>query len=83
MFSLGSRMINVLTGGSAEMSFSARSHRDGLWTEQYIDRLFYVLRKEKDHCRVWYEYDVQRARQTIADFEIRSCDNWDIDSRIA
>lgn len=63
--SLFSRALNVLTGGTADMSFSARSHRDGLWTEPVIDAVFALFGK-RDHCRVWWEWEVARSRATVA-----------------
>ena len=61
-----SRALNVLTGGGADMTFSARSHRDKLWTEYWIDRAFEVLTGEADHCRRWWEEEVARSRFNVA-----------------
>jgi hypothetical protein len=62
-----SRGLNVATGGSADLTFSARSHRDGLWTEKYIDALFVFLKGEKGHCARWWQEDVRRAHKTVDD----------------
>lgn len=66
VFSCLSRLLNVLTGGTADMTFSARSHRDGLWTEPVIDWVFLMLFREQDHCRRWWEIEVERSRQIAA-----------------
>lgn len=58
LFSLASRFLNVLTGDIADMTFSARSHRDGLWTEKVID--FFL---GEGHCKTWYLFDVQRSKE--------------------
>mgnify|MGYP006436401743 CR=1 FL=1 len=65
VFSCVSRLINVLTGGTADMTFSARSHLDDLWTENVIDFVAYRVFGEKDHCRVWWLSEVKRSRQNI------------------
>lgn len=46
-------------------SISGRAHRRG-WkrTERFIDWLFSPF--EKDHCRLAYENDVQRAKDLVA-----------------
>ena len=67
LFSVASRLLNALLGGTADMTFSARVHMDG-WhrTERMIDALFFW---ERNHCELWYHYDVQRARALIAHAE--------------
>ena len=65
-FSCLSRFLNVMLGGSADMTFSARSHRDGWWTERVIDWFALKLFKEADHCARWWRNEVERCRRTVA-----------------
>lgn len=65
-FSCFSRLVNSFTGGSADLTFSARSHVEGLWTERYIDAFFWHFFGEEDHCRVWWQIEVERSRLNIA-----------------
>ena len=62
LFSVASRLLNVILGGSADMTFSARVYMDG-WerTEAVIDRIFWELLGEANHCEVWFYEDVRRA----------------------
>lgn len=73
-FSVLSRLINVLTGGTADMTFSARSHRDSLWTEALIDWFAMALFREAEHCRRWWVGEVRRSRDTVAIYEQREVD---------
>ena len=59
-----SRLANVLAGGTADLTLSARSHRDGLWTERWIDGLFAIF-GEPGHCRRWWEIEVERSRRNV------------------
>lgn len=77
VFSVLSRLLNVLTGGTADMTFSARSHRDGLWTEPVIDWIFLKLFREQDHCRRWWEIEVERSKATLALAIERDVNEWD------
>lgn len=65
-FSCVSRLLNVLLGGTADLSLSARVHRDG-WkrTERVIDWVFEALFGELDHCRMWWTVEVARAQETV------------------
>jgi hypothetical protein len=65
ILSLVSRLINVLLGGSADITFSARSHVEELWTERWIDAVFGLF-GEEDHCRKWWEWEVKRSRRNVA-----------------
>lgn len=65
MFSILSRFLNVLSGGTADMTLSARSHRDGLKIEKAIDWVFWTLFREKNHCEVWWKHEVLRSRATV------------------
>lgn len=65
VYSLLSRSVNVLTGGTADMTFSARSYRDKLPVEGAIDWVFKTLRGEREHCKVWWKHEVDRCHQTI------------------
>ena len=70
LFSVASRLLNVILGGTADMTFSARVHMDG-WhrTERLIDALFFW---EENHCAIWYRYDVQRAKDLLAYTEAKA-----------
>ena len=65
LFSVLSRFLNVLSGGTADMTLSARSHRDALKIEQVIDWFFWKLFKEKNHCENWWLIEVKRSRATL------------------
>lgn len=70
LFSVLSRLINVITGGTADVTFSAQSHIDGLWSERLIDAVARLLFGEVDHCRKWWGHEVERSRRVIMmDFE--------------
>ena len=70
--SIGSRTLNVLTGGDADTSLSARVHIDEwLRLERAIDAMAFALCRERDHCRKAWEFDVARARAQIARDEAR------------
>jgi hypothetical protein len=65
--SIGSRTLNVLTGGDADTSLSARVYIDewrGL--ERVINIIALALCRERDHCRRAWDFDVARARAQIA-----------------
>lgn len=64
LFSVASRLLNVILGGMADMTFSARVHMDG-WhrTEAFIDALFFW---EDGHCEHWYREDVARAAELVS-----------------
>jgi hypothetical protein len=61
--SLPSRLINVLTGGAADLTFSARSHRDGLWTAHVINWIFFW---QADHCRWAWDRELERSQANVA-----------------
>ena len=65
LFSIFSRFLNVLSGDTADITLSARAHRDALWIEPKIDWLFFVVKGEVNHCRVWWEYEVERSRKVV------------------
>lgn len=69
LLSCGSRLLNVLLGGQASLTLSARAHRDQLWLEPWIDRLLYLLAGEREHCRIHWLGEVVRAQQILASFE--------------
>lgn len=71
VFSVISRLTNVLTGGTADVTFSARSHLEELWTEQVIDFVAYWVFNEEDHCKVWWESEVRRSKRNISLNEAR------------
>jgi len=65
LFSVLSRLLNVLTGGTADMTFSARSYRDDLWTADVIDWLALKIFGEEDHCLTWWLAEIRRSRRNI------------------
>lgn len=64
-FSVLSRTLNVLTGGTADMTFSARSYRDDLWTADVIDFVAFYVFGEEDHCLTWWLVEIRRSRRNI------------------
>lgn len=76
LLSIGSRLINVLRGGSADMTFSAASHVEGLGSEKIIDWAAYLITwgRERDHCRIWWEWEVERSRKNVAKYEAQKND---------
>jgi hypothetical protein len=70
--SIASRALNVVTGGDADTTFSARVHIDGLTRlERAIDAFAFALTRERDHCRKAWDFDIARARAQIARDEAR------------
>jgi len=65
LLSIISRLLNVLTGGIADMTLSARAHMDHLPIEKHVDTLAFILTGERNHCERWYHYDVGRACQLL------------------
>lgn len=65
VLSILSRLLNVLTGGTADLSFSARSHKNALWTEHWIDEFFWLLRSEIRHCRSSWQVEVERSKEIL------------------
>lgn len=67
LFSVASRLLNVILGGLADMTFSARVHMDG-WrrVEATIDWVFWVTVGEVNHCEIWFHEDVRRAEALVA-----------------
>lgn len=72
LLSCMSRAYNAVRGGGADLTYSARCHRDGLENEEWIDWVFEILTGEKNHCRRWWEEEVRRSRRNvqIADAEL-------------
>jgi len=64
-----SRIVNVLTGGDADTSFSARSWRDDLWTRPVIDALalFFTLGRDRNHCEKAHHRLVAHACAVVSD----------------
>lgn len=68
LFSVISRTLNVLSGGSADITLSARAHRDQIgWLEASIDTVFYLLFREENHCGRWWIIEVERSKRNIED----------------
>lgn len=60
------QLVNVLLGGLADETLSARAHRMRLkghrwwgWTAGFIDRLFFW---QRDHCLQAYHSEIQRRQ---------------------
>lgn len=65
-FSVFSRLLNVLAGGTADLTLSARAHRDGwVQTEALIDMFFRIAFGELDHCARWWKHEVERSRANV------------------
>ena len=62
--SIPSRLLNVLTGGTADLTFSARVYRDGLWIEPVIDALFLLI-GQRNHCRWAWERELERSQANV------------------
>lgn len=62
LLSVGSRLLNVLTGGTADLTFSARSYIESLWTARVIDILFFWMDNHSEWA--WHE-EVRRSKRTI------------------
>jgi hypothetical protein len=65
IFSCLSRLLNVLSGGSADITLSARAHMDGLWIEKPIDAFFRLVFQEDNHCEVWWWHEVERSKEVL------------------
>lgn len=65
LFSLVSRFVNILTGGTADLTFSARSYRDALRSEAWIDWVAFKLFGETMHCRRWWLMEVHRSERNL------------------
>jgi hypothetical protein len=66
IFSCLSRLLNVLSGGTPDMTLSARAHMDDLWIEKPIDAFFRVVLREHNHCEVWWWYEVERSKDVLS-----------------
>ena len=76
LFSAFSRALNVIFGGSANSTLSARAPRDGLRrTEAVIDAFFHHLPRAlgggPGHCMRYYLAEYDSARDTLAEFQAR------------
>lgn len=65
LFSVFSRFLNVIRGGSADLTLSASAYDEGLWIEDKINWLFFFIRGEVDHCQRYWEYEVRRSREVV------------------
>lgn len=65
LFSCLSRVVNVILGGGADLTFSARAYRDSLKAEKAIDWFFWKVFGEKDHCKVWWDFEIKRSLDNI------------------
>lgn len=65
LLSLPSRLLNILTGGGADLTFSARTYRDGLWIEPVINLLFRPF-GTREHCRWAWDRELERSRANVA-----------------
>lgn len=60
------QLFNALLGGWADETLSARSYREGLWCEKWINQLFFRHQDtagHKNHCEQCYWYE--RRRQDL------------------
>lgn len=60
--SIPSRLLNVLTGGAADLTFSARSHRDGLKSVPVINTIFFW---QSNHCRWAWDRELERSQANV------------------
>ena len=60
-----SRLFNVATGGTSDMTFSARAGRDDLKTRIFIDWFCMQSLGEKDHCENAWAFHVEKARGAL------------------
>jgi hypothetical protein len=63
-----SRLLNVLFfKGDADISLSARAHRDGMVSlERRIDWFFSALTGEEGHCRAWWDVELGRSQDQVS-----------------
>lgn len=67
VFSCFSRLLNVLGGGTADITLSARSHRYGpAWLEKTIDWFALTIFGEVNHCQRWWEHEVLRSQLVVS-----------------
>lgn len=62
LLSVGSRLLNVLTGGTADLTFSARSYIERLWVARVVDCLFFWADNHTEWA--WFE-EVRRSQRTL------------------
>lgn len=65
LLSVASRLLNVLAGGTADMTLSARAGRDNLWIRPLLDQLFMKIAGERDHCAASWSLHLIAARQAL------------------
>lgn len=65
VFSCFSRLLNVLRGGTADLTLSASAHIERLAIEPYIDAFFFHVFGERNHCRIWWEKELERSHKNI------------------
>ena len=76
IWSAVSQLANVMTASDLSNtgpneSISARAHRQGLWIEPWIDRIFFLTSR---HCEKSYQSDVRDAYSLIEEHESRKKD---------
>jgi len=55
------QLLNAILGGYPDETISARCFREQRWQEKWIDRLFWLQRKDgKGHCEQCYEWEQER-----------------------
>ena len=62
---------NVILGGLEDEYLSSRCYRLNhipkyAKYERWINKLFYIIAKEEDHCRKSYEGELQKAKEYVA-----------------
>ena len=64
--SVFSRLWNVIWHrGTADLPLSARAYLEDMPQRNGIDRFFYWLKKEENHCRNWAYVEAHRAREIV------------------
>ncbi len=64
--SVFSRLWNVIWHrGTADVPLSARAYLENMPQKDGIDRFFYWLKKEENHCRNWAYVEAYRAREIV------------------
>lgn len=64
-FSILSRFLNVLSGGTADITLSARAGRDDLTIKPWLDWIFLKIAKERNHCGESWTSHAEMSRQSL------------------
>jgi len=66
IFSVLSRLLNVLLGGVADMTLSARAFAQPLPRTMAVIDFIFGFFGDEGHCERWYWEDVRRAKLVIS-----------------